>query len=139
MSKFSPQDGDSGRKKKPKAPRFSSDLFIRRVHLLVGEVLEPVWRDPRLAALPQEAVSRLLAAVLELMQSLHVKLGFLFCVCCVSTGGKDACLLFFFLFFFCRYVCVELLNFSQESPGICFRMCCSWSELVPLVVFFYSL
>lgn len=39
---------------------------------MVGEVMEPVWRDPRLASLPQEAASRLLAAVLELLQSLQV-------------------------------------------------------------------
>lgn len=75
-----PQDGEGGGKSKaPRtpasaAPRFSSDLFVRRVHLLVGEVLEPVWRDPRLASLPQEAASRLLAAVLELLQSLQVSI-----------------------------------------------------------------
>lgn len=34
--------------------------------------MEPVWRDPRLAFLPQDAASRLLAAVLELLQSLQV-------------------------------------------------------------------
>ena len=38
----------------------------------MGEVMESVWRDPRLASLPQEAASRLLAGVLELLQSLQV-------------------------------------------------------------------
>lgn len=64
------EDRSNDRKTPP--PPFSSDLFIRRVHLLVGEVLEPLWRDPRLPSLPQEAASRVLTAVLELMQSLQV-------------------------------------------------------------------
>ncbi|CAN0471257.1 unnamed protein product, partial [Ectocarpus sp. 12 AP-2014] len=68
----SPQDGGKA-KTNASPPRFSSDLFIRRVHLLVGEVLEPLWRDPRLASLPPEAASRVLATVLELLQSLQAE------------------------------------------------------------------
>ncbi|CAN0320883.1 unnamed protein product, partial [Ectocarpus fasciculatus] len=67
---LSQQDGGKAKANTP-PPRFSSDLFIRRVHLLVGEVLEPLWRDPRLASLPPEAASRVLATVLELLQSLQ--------------------------------------------------------------------
>lgn len=66
--------GDGGSKgKKPMPPPFSPDLFVRRIHLLIGETLLPVWSDPRLPSLPQEAASRVLAAVLELMQSLQVR------------------------------------------------------------------
>lgn len=72
------QDGKSSSSKDKKVPfqPFSPDLFIRRVHLLVGEIMEPVWRDPRLPSLPQEVTARVLAAVLDLMQSLQV------CVLC---------------------------------------------------------
>lgn len=71
-SHVSQDKSGSGKGKKLAPPPFSSDLFIRRVHLLVGETLEPVWRDARLPSLPQEAAARVLAAVLELMQSLQV-------------------------------------------------------------------
>lgn len=37
--------------------------------------MERVWKDPRLPSLPQEAASRVLATVLELMQSLQVLCG----------------------------------------------------------------
>ena len=43
-----------------------------------------MWRDPRLALLPQDAASRLLAAVLELLQSLQVGVDF------VCVGGRAA-------------------------------------------------
>ncbi|CAM9758016.1 unnamed protein product, partial [Choristocarpus tenellus] len=55
---------------------FSSDLFVRRIHLRLGYVLEPVWSDPRLSALPQDTTSRLLGTVLELMQSLQMESSF---------------------------------------------------------------
>lgn len=65
-------DGKGAEKAKDPPPPFSGDLFIRRVHLLVGEVLKTLWSDPRLPSLPHDAVSRVLAAVHEVMQSLQV-------------------------------------------------------------------
>lgn len=67
------QDGKGTGKGKDPPPPFSGDLFIRRVHLLVGEVLKTLWSDPRLPSLPHDAVSRVLAAVHEVMQSLQVR------------------------------------------------------------------
>lgn len=74
--------GRGSKAKKPTPPPFSPDLFVRRVHLLIGEVLLAAWSDPRLPSLPQEAASRVLAAVLELMQSLQVCCWcFIMCLC----------------------------------------------------------
>lgn len=67
------QDGKGTGKAKDPPPPFSGDLFIRRVHLIVGEVLKTLWSDPRLPSLPHDAVSRVLAAVHEVMQSLQVR------------------------------------------------------------------
>ncbi|CAN0160223.1 unnamed protein product, partial [Discosporangium mesarthrocarpum] len=63
-------------KGKPPSRPFSPDLFVRQVHVLLGEALEPVWADERLSALPKGITSRLLTTVLELMQSLQAEASF---------------------------------------------------------------